>query len=171
MTLDEIRTLIMNSDREDDWHDVVVGSYFKDVPDVDKDTFEWHDSLIVYRDNVDLTIQWGMRSRRLSHVTKAEDLFHDRAHFPDPEATTIHADIFWAGSLIDRVELVYVDGGRGLLPVGAEKALNFDLKAPRPQNIEWEISATRFELAIARLLDSGDDVDEFANRIGMIVKD
>lgn len=173
MTLDELRTLIIDSTRERDWHDVAVGTYFADVPLGNEGTYEWHESLIVYRHDVNLTIQWGMRSRLLSHVTKSADLWRANAVFPDPSAIPVHADIFWAGSLVDRVQLVFVDGARALLPVGDQRALNWnsaDTLRP-PKDVEWEYSATRFEVALARLLDNGHEFDSYFRRIGMVVKD
>ncbi|WP_149202835.1 hypothetical protein [Actinotalea subterranea] len=172
MRLDEIRDLIINSDRERDWHDVAVGSYFKDVPDVDEDTFEWHGSLIVYKPDVDLTIQWGMRARQhLSKVTDAKSLWERRGAFPDPSVSVVHADVFWAGSLIDRVYVVHVDGGRAILPLGDRKALNLDPDAPRPQDIEWEYSASGWETGLARLLDGDRDFERYFDQLGIVVRD
>lgn len=171
MRLDEIRELIITSDRETDWHNVAIGSYFKEVPDVDEDTFEWHDSLIVYREDVDLSIQWGMRSRQLNHIEQAEQLWREQGRFPDPKAEAVHADVFWRGSLVDRVQLVYVDGHRALLPVGDQRALNYDhSKAPSEQTVEWKYSATRWEAGIARLLDGNRDFDRYFQQTGMIIK-
>lgn len=39
--------------------------------------------------------------------------------FPDTEIREISiADVFWRGSFADRINYVYVDGARGLLPLG-----------------------------------------------------
>lgn len=40
-SLEQIRQMILQSDRESDWRDIVVGTYFLEVPLVDDDTFEW----------------------------------------------------------------------------------------------------------------------------------
>lgn len=169
-TLDEIRQMILKSDRESDWHDIVVGTYFREVPLVDDDTFEWHNEMIVYRPDVDLTIQWGMRSRRLDHVTTAEQLWDEHGRFPDPAAHVEHADVFWRGNLIDRVELVTVDGGRALLPVGDRRSLT-PLADLRPgKKVAWEYSATRWEVGLARLLDNDADFDRYFSQTTMVVQ-
>lgn len=56
------------------------------------------------------------------------------------------ADIFWRGSLVDRVNYVYVDGGRGIVPLGRGNQ---------------GLSITQYELAVARLLSGIADYQEF----------
>lgn len=38
--------------------------------------------------------------------------------FPDPSVQIDMADFFWRGSLVDRVDYAYVDGARGIIPMG-----------------------------------------------------
>jgi len=169
MKLDDIRGLIISSDREVDWNDIEPGPYFTDAPDVDEKTFRWHTGLIVYRHDVRLSIQWGMEWGHIGRqVTKATDLWDDAA-FPDEQARVELADIFWAGALVDRERVVVVDGGRGLLPLGERHALNYDRRNP-PQKVEWEYSASRWQTELARLLDGGHDFDQYFRGAGLVVK-
>lgn len=171
MRLEELRQTIIESDREHDWHDIITGTYFSEVPDVDNDTFEWHQSMIVYKEDVDLSIQWGMDARGMDHVKTADQIWREHGHFPDMEARVELADVFWRGALVDRVQLVVVDGGRALLPIGDQRALNFDhAAAPGNQEIKWEYSATHFEIGVARLLDGGGEFDRYFGQTTMIVK-
>lgn len=172
MRLDDLRQMIITSDRERDWNEIAPGSYFTDVPNVDEDTFEWHDSLIVYRPDVNLSIQWGMRSRQLNHIEKASQLWRENGAFPDPKARAVHADVFWSGSLVDRVHLVYVDGHRALLPVGDQHALNYDDTKPpgKQQDITWKYTATEWEAGLARLLDGGRQFDSYLQRTGIVIE-
>lgn len=171
MKLDEIRAMVLDSDRELDWHEIIVGTYFTEVPDVDNDTFEWHSSMIVYKNDVDLTIQWGMDARGKDHIKTADQLWREHGAFPDPAARVGLADVFWRGSLVDRIEYVVVDGGRALLPIGDQRALNYDHSLlPGDQEIEWEYSATAWEVGLVRLLSDDRDFDRYFRQTTMIVK-
>jgi hypothetical protein len=75
----------------------------------------WHHSAAVYRDDIDLTVQWGMKL----------DATRDRGHWAFPwaenfmskDVTPYWVDVFWRGSLVDRYAAVSVDGAHGLVPM------------------------------------------------------
>ena len=56
------------------------------------------------------------------------------------------ADIFWRGSLVDRVNYVYVDGGGAIVPLGRDNQ---------------GLRINQYELAVARLLSGIADYQEF----------
>lgn len=169
--LEELRQLIIDSDRERDWHDIIIGTYYTEVPNVDDDTYEWPHSMIVYRDDVDLTIQWGLPARRLRHVTTARQLWDEHGAFPDPSARTELADIFWRGNLVDRVELAVVDGGRATLPVGSSQVIGYDhSRSAEEQEIRRVYWATQFQVAVARLLDTVGEFERYFGQTTMSIR-
>jgi hypothetical protein len=169
-SLFEIRQMIVASDPAQ-WHKPLTGPYFTDAYDVDDDVFRFHGELYVFEPDVDLTIQEGLKWGHLADsVNKATDLWDD-AHFPDPSARVTWADVFWRGSLIDRVNVVSVDGARATLPVGTRTPK--DPEAARRLTpgvkVEWDYSATAFETAVARVVDGGYDFDDYFRRAGLRV--
>lgn len=72
-----------------------------------------HDSHAVLREDVSLTMHWGLeidsedRQRRFDWAKE----------FPDPTVRPFWVDFFWNNALIDRVELAFVDGSRGVIPM------------------------------------------------------
>lgn len=168
MNLLELRDRIIDTDM-DDWHRVTVGPYFTDAPDIDEDTVEQHSELLVYRHDLDITIQSGIRARGYGHVKRSEQLWGE-AHFPDPEAHVIFVDVFWRGVLVDREIVAVVDGGRATIPVGTRTALNFNAEGPQPGKYEFEYSATTWQASLARLVDSDRDWFDYTKRAGIVIK-
>lgn len=102
---------------------------------------EAHGSVAVYQPDIDLTIAYGMSAPGApTHPS------FQWATFPDPEVSIHIADVFWRGSLVDRVDFVYVDGGRCILPLG---------------DGHQGLRITSYEYTIARLLDSLESGDRF----------
>ncbi len=97
--------------------------------------------MAVYQPDIDLTIAYGMSAP--GAPTRPSFQW---ATFPDPEVSIHIADVFWRGSLVDRVDFVYVDGGRCILPLG---------------DGHQGLRITRYEYTIARLLDSLESGDRF----------
>lgn len=168
-SLDEIRSLIINSDLERDWHDIDSGPFFTDAPDVDEDTFHQHDSLLVFRDDVSLTIQWGMRPNyQHEQLRTVSELWHE-ASFPDESIRIYRADVFWNGSLIDRENVVSVDGGRALMPLGTRTVPpGYEPRTSGPVN--WVYSCTQWQAGLAYLLDSGREHDRYFEQTGMTIR-
>lgn len=150
MTFDELRTLVADSTASD-WHRIVkTGPTYRDRfgawsgPDdtsgLDHDT---HPEVAVFRPNIDLTIAYGMAENQHDR----ELTFQWSQSFPDSEVRHISlVDFFWRGSLIDRLNYVYVDGARGILPLGSG-----------PQGLD----ITQHELTVAQLLSDIAGYREF----------
>ncbi|NUU19524.1 hypothetical protein HP550_19930 [Cellulomonas humilata] len=172
MRLDEIRQLISDhDDRDQYWHMVQTGPYFTDAPDVDDDTFRQHSELFVFAADVDLTIQSGLEWGHLARQVKRADAIWEHVHFPDESAQVTYADVFWRGSLVDRVSIITVDGGRATLPIGDRASRNRDLGNLKPGvKVDWDYTASAFETAVARIVDGGRDFDRYFTQTGMIVR-
>lgn len=155
MNIIELRDTITNSD-DTEWQRVGrMGPTYRDRFDPwsgpgDKTgvDIETHSSVAVYKPDIDLTIVYGM-----SAPGAPKEPSFKWVTFPDP-AVSIHlADVFWRGSLVDRVDFVYVDGGRCILPIGEG---------------HQGLRITRYEYVVARLLDSlesGDRFEEYYNGV------
>lgn len=165
MELHELRQAIIDSEASH-WHSVTVGPYFTDAPDIDEDTVEQHDELLVLKSNIDITIQHGLRARGQDHVTKTTQLWEE-AFFADPSARVYFVDVFYRGSLVDRDSVVSVDGGRALIPLGAQRTLNLNLDAPRPQQLEFAYTATAWQMALARIVDHDREWADYTSRAGI----
>lgn len=155
MQFDELRTLITAS-RNSDWHRIRSGPTYRDSfatwsSPADGSAgceVHGHTYVAVYKPDIDITIAFGRESGLMSR-----DLKFGWAEFPDPKVSMHDADVFWRGSLVDRVNFVYVDGGRCALPLGLGH-----------QGLE----ITRHEFAVARLIDaleSGDRFDTYASGV------
>ena len=151
MTLDELRTLVSGS-ASHDWSRILKsGPTYRDrfggwsnpydgTSGLDHDA---HPELAVYRPDIDLTIAYGMtESQHDRDLT-----FQWSQRFPDSEIRQISlVDFFWRGSLVDRLNYVYVDGARGILPLGGG---------------HQGLAITQYELAVARLLSDISGYREF----------
>ncbi|WP_159096557.1 hypothetical protein [Miniimonas sp. S16] len=170
MRLSDIRDTIINSETED-WHSIPAGAYFTDAPNIDTDSFEQHDSLLVYRDDVSLTVQWGMRARGYDHVQEVQQIWPSAA-YPDPSVRVFHIDVFWCGVLVDRESLVSVDGGRAYLPIGSKRCTNWQgFGHPKPETYEFDYTATAWQTGLARLIASNSELDSYMARAHVIIRD
>jgi hypothetical protein len=121
-TLQEIRSLVRKSSRAD-WHLIEEGPTYRnrfvsstgpgDRWQLEEDS---HHTVMVYVHDVDLTMAYGMTFDFRGHGPDRE--FAWSKVFPDAAVQIDMADIFWRGSLIDRVDYAYVDGARGIVPMG-----------------------------------------------------
>ncbi|WP_125079865.1 hypothetical protein [Mycobacterium sp. P7213] len=151
MNFDELRALVANSGPAD-WQRVrSAGPTYRDrfgswsspannTSGIDHDS---HAELAVYRPDIDVTIAYGMPESRYDR-----DLtFRWSEAFADSQIREISlADIFWRGSVVDRINYVYVDGGRGIVPLGGGH-----------QGLE----ITQYELAVVRLISGISDYRQF----------
>ena len=115
-----------------------------------------HSYVAVYKPDIDLTIAYGM-----SESSRDQELsFKWSDAFPDKKIHEISiADVFWRGSLVDRVNFVHVDGGRCILPLG---------------DGHQGLRITRYDYAVARLLDElegGNRFEEYYGRVAFEVTD
>lgn len=150
VTLDELQKTIMDSDSTDWKRILAMGPTYRDrfaswtgpgdQAGIDHDS---HPEIAVYRPDIDLTIAFGLPESGTSMSVS----FDWSENFPDSEISEISiADIFWRGSLVDRVNFVYVDGGRGILPLGGG---------------HQGLRITQYGRAVAYLLDRVTERDEF----------
>lgn len=151
MRLDELQTTIANS-HPDEWQRInSIGPTYRDrfsswsspannTSGIEHDA---HREVAVYRPDIDLTIAYGMSEGLHDHNLK----FAWSENFADSKVHEISiVDIFWRGSLVDRLNYVYVDGGRAILPIGGG---------------HHGLWITQYGLAVARLLSGIAEYDEF----------
>ncbi|WP_062894987.1 hypothetical protein [Mycobacterium avium] len=151
MTLDELRAIISSSTSRD-WSRIKAagptyrdrfGSWSSPADGTSGVTHDSHVEVAVYRPDIDLTVAYGMPESQHDRNLK----FEWSENFPDSEIREISiADFFWRGSLVDRVNYVYVDGGRGIIPLGGG---------------HQGLRITQYGLAVARLLSGIADYHEF----------
>lgn len=165
MDYEELRKTISESDASE-WHWInrqgptyrnrfsSWSSPANDTSGIDTDS---HSSVAVYKPDIDLTIAYGMRES-LHHNEKLN--FEWSEAFADSKISEISiADVFWRGSLVDRVNFVYVDGGRCILPLGEG---------------HQGLRITHYDYAVARLLDTFEGPNYFQdyyNRVAFEVTD
>lgn len=166
MELQELRQAIMDSEFFH-WHVVDVGPYFTDAPDIDEDTVEQHEELLVLKSNIDITIQHGLRTRGRDDITLATQLWEEAA-FPDPSAHVYFVDVFYRGTLVDRESVVSVDGGRALIPLGNRKTVNYKANGPQPKKFEFAYTASAWQMALAMIVDHDRDWGDYTKRAGII---
>lgn len=104
----------------------------------------WHDARAVLQEDVDVAIEWGMSSDPFDHRREFKP---EWAPFPDPAVALCYADLFYRGSLVDRVSIASVDGGRAYLPT------------PHRRDDQWVVMDRPYQLA--RLINDIAGTEEF----------
>lgn len=132
-----------------------------------------HGLVAVFRDDIDLTMAWGMDRDWDPDGEKRDLSFPWQKNMPDPSVSVIFGDIFYRGSLVHREFLVVVDGGRGTMPLGrTRRKAGKDLLSRDPADVE-EV-ATSWEVAFARLLNSfearSEDFDRYLGSMGYVIE-
>ncbi|MEU6068531.1 hypothetical protein ABZ864_29755 [Streptomyces sp. NPDC047082] len=152
MQLKDIRLSIEKSTNED-WH--FINCWGGGSGPSFHNKYEWaleldsHHSTLIYRENVALTIAWGINTNKGMRPSWLNSFGNDSS------ADYQIGDIFWNGALIDRYYLASVDGGRVLLPVPTAVCKDIaDSTATR-----YEV--THFHRAFARLIDRSRPVADF----------
>jgi len=79
-----------------------------------------HTDVAVYIPDVDLTIAYGMDNElsRIDDYGHSDSALDWTKVFPGKHWKVLVADIFWRGSLVDRVAYIAVDDYRAYLPIG-----------------------------------------------------
>lgn len=120
-TLPEIRSLVRKSAPRD-WHQIGEGPTYRSRFAYSKGPGgRWrleedsHHTVVVYKRDVDLTIAYGLD---FDSLRRDAPEFEWSKVFSDKSVHIGLADIFWGGSLVDRVGYALVDGARGTLPIG-----------------------------------------------------
>lgn len=104
----------------------------------------WHDGRAVLNEDVDIAIEWGMSA---DPFESRRDFKPDWAPFPDRSVQLCYADVFYRGSLVERVSIASVDGGRAYLPT------------PEWRDDRWVVMDRPYQLV--RLINDITDTREF----------
>ncbi len=154
MTLDDILTMIVQSER-DDWTKIGVPTFLYEFVHDGPEHRAAHVFRAVYKQNVAVGIAAGLSNPRAESRRYDADWVE---RFADPEATAEFVDVLYHGNPVDRLVRVVVDGGVAGLP------------SPRPiteggasdiQIVGWETTRHDHEFmrAFERLF--GSDADNF----------
>lgn len=153
MKFDELRQTIVDS-HPSDWYPLNRSgptyrdrfTYWTDSDGVSGLIHDSHSSVAIFKPDIDITLAYGMGHEvRDGHEPTLS--FEWSKKFPDGEIREIVlADVFWRNSLIDRINYVYADGGRVLLPLGFG---------------HQGLKISKFEYLLTRLLDRISGHDEF----------
>lgn len=112
-------------------------------------THEEHGNILVYREDVALTIAWG--------IVTDKGMTPDWNTFADDSPLEYQVgDIFWNGNLVDRHYLTAVDGGRVILPLPMPV-----FERPDGKSALARYEVTRFHRAFARLIDRAEPSEDF----------
>ena len=151
MNFAELRRTVADSDATE-WHRILrqgptyrnrFGSWSSPREGTSGIETDSHLSVAVYKPDIDLTLAYGMPEQ----MHREELSFEWSKNFADDKIREISiADVFWRGSLVDRVNYVYVDGARGILPMGEGNA---------------GLNITRYEWSVAFLLSEIEGLTEF----------
>lgn len=144
MKLHELRSMITET-WDDYWNVILEGPLYNYNLGNSGETATvagWHSGRAVLMDDVDVAIEWGMPTSMFDREWKPE-----WSAFPDPVAHPEYCDILYRGSLVDRVEVASIDGGRAVLPI------------PTRRDDEW--IAMDWPYHVARLVDSFSSGREF----------
>jgi hypothetical protein len=115
----EIRDLVRQSEATN-WHKIEDGPTYRSRFESSTGPEQWrleedsHGTVAVYMPDVDLTIAYGMEL----YPAVRDREFDWSINFHDISVQLCFTDIFWSGSLVDRVIYALVDGARGVLPFG-----------------------------------------------------
>ena len=115
MKLYEIRQLITETE-PDYWNVITSGPLFNyNLGNINEvaTVAGWHYGRAVLIEDVDIALEYGMPA----HAHAREGWAPEWAQFPDPSASAEYCDVLYRGSIVDRVLLASVDGGRAVLPV------------------------------------------------------
>lgn len=118
---------------------------------------EYHQSIAVLRDDIDVRIAWGFDPDH----GEPRRRFNFADNFPDSTVSVELGDVFYRGALVQRYWLVSVDGGRSCLPMPSTRLRSGVDKVGPHVAEDYEYQVTRAEVAFARLVDSLDGNREF----------
>jgi hypothetical protein len=174
MFLTELRGLIANT-KTSDWL-VVDGPLFHEATSVKPSNMTGHPivdrpaSRAVLVTDIDVALEWGLQARRGSDPKDAKEWTRD-AGFSTRAVVFIYVDVFFRGSLVDRITGVWVDNLAALLPaphLGPQDAVS-DLGFASVA--AWRVS--RWSHALCRLVDAleeGSRFDDYMTAVGFVVE-
>lgn len=171
MKLDQIHEILAVADPTR-WHRVWQGgpsyhyalSSFSGADGHGVDVGEHH-LWAVFREDVNLTLAWGMDVDVRPHPLGLE--FPWQKNFIDQKVSALFADVFWAGALIDRFRLYYIDGGHFLAPHTVT-----DETDETGHPAEWHHELTEWEVEFGELLsvlERGSSSRNHVRRAGIAI--
>jgi hypothetical protein len=174
MYLTELRGLIANT-TSTDWL-VVDGPLFHEATSVTPSNTSGHPivdrpaSRAILVSDIDVAIEWGLQAPAHEHTQNAREWTRG-AGFSYQAVLPVHVDVFFRGSLVDRVTAIWVDNLSALLPAphlkpqDAVKDLGFANVAA------WRVG--RWSHALCRLVDAleeGTRFDDYIAATGFVVE-
>lgn len=122
----------------------------------------------VYKEDVNLSMAWGLdRDERHWESNRMPLSFDFSENFPDTSVSVFFADVFWAGTLVERRYLISVDGGRCALPMPQVR------KTTEESGRGFEEVLISEDLPLARLLhglEGTDDFDHYVRASGLRIE-
>jgi len=135
MKHNELILKIVRSDPDEDW---------KRIEDSEE-------SIFVYLEDVNLRME-SKHGEEDEHVDDFREPWANK--FPDSRARSYYVNVYYGATLIERVILVTVDGGRARLPL------------PRIGSL----SVPELNLAVARVFDVPGTLTDYMNRAGLVAE-
>jgi hypothetical protein len=132
-----------------------------------------HSTVAVFREDIDLTMAWGMDRDWEPDGDSPNLSFSWQKNMPDPSVSVIFGDIFYRGSLVHREFMVVVDGGRGTMPLGRTRTkAGREPMSGNPDDFEEVV--TTWEVAFARLVNSfgsrAQEFDRYLDAMGYVIE-
>lgn len=117
--------------------------------------FGYHSARAVFIDDIDVALEWGMPEDPLE--PNEGEFTAEWAPFRNPSIKLCFADVFYRGSLVERVSIASVDGNRVYLPT------------PEQQDDAWVVSDREFHLArVINDIAGKRDFETFFKRSGIV---
>ncbi|KQM57416.1 hypothetical protein [Agreia sp. Leaf210] len=174
MYLTELRGLIANTPSTD-WL-VVDGPLFHEATSVKPSNMTGHPivdrpaSRAVLVSDIDVALEWGLQARVGEHAKNAREWIRD-AGFSTKAVLPIYVDVFFRGSLVDRVTAIWVDNLAALLPAPHLKPQDAVTDLGFTNVAAWRVG--RWNHALCRLVDAleeGTSFDEHIAATGFVVE-
>jgi len=172
MNINELRSTVLAA-AADSWRMLPIGPFFHDRLHVDGDydatTFSHtHSHRAVLSSDIDISIEWGMDDGR---ERDEHHLWAETSGFPDPAVNTQGVDVFYRGSLVDRTQILAVDGNRSYVPtyrmvrVDDGDPVNVEVAKYAFHTSFWEFHLT----GLINQLVGLDDFESYVTQSGIVV--
>jgi len=161
MNLYELQKAITDSTGHE-WSRIAVGPFYHDRIWV-ADDLEFtgdshsHDARAVLISDLSISIEWGLRVHSRGDGDE-HHLWASEPVFPDPSITSYWVDVFYNGAVVDREQIIAVDGHRAYLPNYHQARI--DGGDPTDySNAVFEFTTTSWQHGLARIVNelSGSD--------------
>lgn len=173
MYLSELRGVIANT-KSTDWL-VVDGPLFHEATSLKPSNMTGHPivdrpaSRAVLVTDIDVALEWGLQAVRGNAVKDAKEWTRD-AGFSTRAVMPVYVDVFFRGSLVDRVTGIWVDNLAALLPAPRLAPQDSVGDLGFPNVAAWRVG--RWSHALCRLVDAleeGTRFDDCMTAAGFVV--